>query len=349
VSPPPRPPRRPRPSQDEPLLSIRGLTVAMPGRERPVTVVKDLDLEIGRGESLGLVGESGCGKTTTLLSVLGLLPRGAQVLAGEIRFDGRDLLSLRPRARRAVLGAQIGVIWQDPLAALDPVMRVGEQIAESVRAHSRADRGEARRRAHELMRLVELPDVERLARAYPHELSGGQRQRVVIATAIASEPMLLLADEPTTALDVTVQDQVLALLGRLRAELGLALMLVSHDLAVVGETCDRVCIMYAGRIVEAGASGEVFAAPRHRYSAGLLAAAPDIGHPGVRPHGIPGIPPAGAALDACAFAPRCPAADELCRGQLPVLAGRAGRVAACHHPIGAVAHADEEPEAIPHG
>jgi peptide/nickel transport system ATP-binding protein len=333
----------------EPLLSIRELTVAMPGRERSVTVVKDLDLEIGRGESLGLVGESGCGKTTTLLSVLGLLPRGAHVLSGEIRFAGRDLLGLSPRERRGVLGAQIGVIWQDPLASLDPVMRIGEQVAEAVRAHRDLDRGEAGRRALELMRLVELPDVQRLARAYPHELSGGQRQRVVIATAIASEPSLLLADEPTTALDVTVQDQVLALLGRLRAELGLALMLVSHDLAVVGETCDRVCIMYAGRIVEAGGAGEVFSAPRHHYSAGLLAAAPDIGHPGVRPHGIPGIPPTGAAVDACAFAPRCQGADQLCRSRLPLLSADAARAAACHHPLAVPAHAGGGPEALSDG
>jgi oligopeptide/dipeptide ABC transporter ATP-binding protein len=283
------------------------------------------------------------------LSVLGLLPRGARVLAGEVRFGGRDLLTLRPRELRAVLGAQIGVIWQDPLAALDPVMRVGEQIAEAVRAHRDGDRGKASLRALELMRLVELPDVQRLARAYPHELSGGQRQRVVIATAIASDPMLLLADEPTTALDVTVQDQVLALRARLRAELGLALMLVSHDLAVVGETCDRVCIMYAGRIVETGSAGDLFAAPRHRYSAGLLAAAPDIGRPGVRPDGIPGIPPSGAALESCAFAPRCPGADELCRTRLPMLIERSGRAVACHHPLGVPAEVGDEVEVTRNG
>ncbi len=326
---------------DDPLLSVRGLTVAMPGREGPVTVVTELDLDIARGESIGLVGESGCGKTTTLLSILGLLPRGARVLAGEIRFQGRDLVTAGPREMRRVLGGQIGVIWQDPLAALDPVMRVGDQIAEVVRAHQRVDRAAAGARAQELMRLVELPDVERLAGAYPHELSGGQRQRVVIATAVAADPILLLADEPTTALDVTVQDQVLALLARLRSDLGLSLMLVSHDLAVVGETCERVCIMYAGRIVEAGRLDEVFAAPSHRYSAGLLSAAPDIGRPGVRPHGIPGIPPAGSATSACAFAPRCERADELCRTRLPELVDRGGHRAACHHPL-----VDEAPAPI---
>ena len=316
------------------LLSVRGLTVEMPGREHPVRILEDLDLDVVAGESLALVGESGCGKTTTLLAILGLLPRGARIVAGAIRHDGRDLVTAGARERRAVLGEKIGVIWQDPLAALDPVMRVGEQIAEAVRAHRRIDRRGAMRRAWELMRMVELPDVERLARVFPHELSGGQRQRVVIAAAIAAEPALLLADEPTTALDVTVQDQVLALLTRLRSELGLTLMLVSHDLAVVGETCERVCVMYAGRIVEAGPIDRVFAAPRHPYAAGLLRAAPDIAHPGVRPVGIAGLPPHGVVDGRCAFAPRCGRRDERCDHERPVLAGRDGHGAACHHPLG---------------
>jgi oligopeptide/dipeptide ABC transporter ATP-binding protein len=320
---------------EEPLLSVRGLTVTMPSVEGPVTVVKDLDLQIGRGQALGLVGESGCGKSTTLLSILGLLPRGASVVGGEVRLEGHDLVGLDERTMRTVLGPRIGVVWQDPLAALNPVMRVGEQIAEVVRAHGGLERRAAGRRAEELMRLVELPDVERLSASYPHELSGGQRQRVVIAAAIAADPVLLLADEPTTALDVTVQDQVLALLARLRGELGLALLLVSHDLAVVGETCETVSIMYAGRIVETGSVSDVFAAPHHHYSAGLLAAAPDIGRPGTRPHGIPGAPPPTVALVSCAFAPRCPRADDLCQRELPILSGRSEHLAACHHPLAA--------------
>jgi oligopeptide/dipeptide ABC transporter ATP-binding protein len=320
------------------LLSIHGLTVAMPARGRGVlTVVKDAELELHRGEALALVGESGCGKTTTLLSILGLLPRGARILGGQVRFAGRDLLGAPEDELRAVRGGQIGVIWQDPLAALDPVMRAGQQVAEVVRAHARVDRRAAERRAKELMRLVELPDVERLYEAYPHELSGGQRQRVVIAAAIAANPLLLLADEPTTALDVTVQDQVLSLLARLRRELGLALLLVTHDLAVVSETCERVAIMYAGRIVETGPAGEVFAAPRHHYSAGLLAAAPDVERPGIRPAGIAGMPPAGVAVDHCAFVSRCPRADGVCTAVLPALVGDAGHRAACHHPLTTVA------------
>ncbi len=317
----------------EPLLSISGLTVTMPGREGPLTVVEDVDLELGRGEALALVGESGCGKTSTLLAVLRLLPRGAAIAGGQIRFNGREITGASEGELRALRGGQIGVIWQDPLAALNPVMRVGPQIAETVRAHAGADRRAADRRAKDLMRLVELPDVERTFRAYPHQLSGGQRQRVVVAAAIAADPLLLLADEPTTALDVTVQDQVLALLARLRRELGLALMLVTHDLAVVGETCERVAVMYAGRIVELGPSAEVFAASRHHYSAGLLRAAPDVDRPGVRPRGIPGAPPAHVAVDACAFAPRCGRADEVCVTVTPDLSGDATHRAACHHQL----------------
>ncbi len=320
----------------DPLLTVSDLTVEMPGQPDAVVVVKDVNLQLDRGETLALVGESGCGKTTTLLSILRLLPRGARITGGEIRFEGRELTALSEQQLRAVRGGHIGVVWQDPLAALDPVMRVGPQIAETVRAHTGADRAASDRRAMDLMRLVELPDVERTFRAYPHELSGGQRQRVVIAAAVAADPAVLLADEPTTALDVTVQDQVLALLARLRDQLGLALLLVTHDLAVVGETCDRVAIMYAGRIVETGPTAEVFTGARHPYSAGLLRAAPDVDRPGHRPVGIPGAPPAGVAEGFCAFASRCARADEVCRTTLPLL-GTATAItahrAACHHPL----------------
>jgi peptide/nickel transport system ATP-binding protein len=315
-----------------PLLTVDGLTVEMPGRPDAV-VVKDVDLQLDRGTALALVGESGCGKTTTLLSILRLLPRGARITGGEIWFEDRELTRLAERQLRAVRGARIGVVWQDPLAALDPVMRVGPQIAETVRAHSRVDRGAATRRAKELMRLVELPDVERTFEAYPHELSGGQRQRVVIAAAVAADPAVLLADEPTTALDVTVQDQVLALLARLRDELGLALLLVTHDLAVVGETCDRVAIMYAGRIVETGPTAQVFSAAQHPYAEGLLRAAPDVDRPGHRPVGIPGAPPAKVGEGSCAFASRCARADEVCRSTLPLLGTSTAHRSACHHPL----------------
>ncbi len=323
------------------LLEVSGLAVVMPDRGSGAKpVIEGLNLQIGRGEAVGLVGESGCGKTTALLSVLGLLPRGGRVTAGAIRFDGVDMLNSGRRTLRGILGKRIGVIWQDPLAALDPVMRVGDQISEVLLAHEQLDRRRARARVHELMRHVELPDVERLARRYPHELSGGQRQRVVIAAAIAASPELLLCDEPTTALDVTVQDQVLGLLGRLRQELGVALLLISHDLAVVREMCDRVCVMYAGRIVEQGEADRVFSTPLHPYSAGLVSSSPDVDRVGIRPHGIPGLPPGRVVDGSCAFADRCAFADSSCRETLPELAQVDGRLVACHHSLAALREAD---------
>ena len=315
-----------------PLLEIRGLRVTMGG----VPVVEGVSLGLAAGEVLGLVGESGSGKTTTLRAILRLLPAAGRITAGQVLFGGQDLAQLPERGMRAVRGGQIGVVWQDPLASLDPLMRCGEQIAEVLRAHATRDGAAARQRALELMRQVELPDVSRTFRRYPHQLSGGQRQRVVIASAIAAEPRLLLADEPTTALDVTIQDQILGLLARLRAELGLALLLVTHDLAVVAQTCDRVAVIYAGRIVETGPVTSVFAAPRHHYTDGLLRAAPRLDRPGVLPRGIGGTPPAAAVPAGCAFAPRCPKADDTCRAVTPVLAAAAGddgHLAACHHPL----------------
>jgi oligopeptide/dipeptide ABC transporter ATP-binding protein len=233
-----------------------------------------------------------------------------------------------------VRGGQIGMIWQDPLAALDPLMRVGDQVTEVIGAHDGADRRSVRDRAFELMRQVELPDVAQTFRRYPHQMSGGQRQRIVIAAAIAANPRVLLADEPTTALDVSVQAQVLSLLARLRAELGLALLLVTHDLAVVAQACDQVAVIYAGRIVETGPVAEVFATPRHHYTRGLLDAVPRLDRPGSLPSGIPGKPPAAAVAAGCAFAPRCPKADETCVAVTPELTGGHVHRAACHHPLG---------------
>jgi oligopeptide/dipeptide ABC transporter ATP-binding protein len=330
-----------------PLLSVRELGVSMGGAGGAVPVVAGLSLDVLPGAALGLVGESGSGKTTTLRAILGLLPAAGRVTSGRVMFAGQDLLHASPGQLRAIRGGQIGVVWQDPLASLDPVMRVGEQIAEAVRAHRPGDRAAAGARVLDLMRQVDLPQVDRTCRRYPHELSGGQRQRVVIAAAIAAGPRLLLADEPTTALDVTVQDQVLSLLARLRAELGLALLLVTHDLAVVAETCEQVAVMYAGRIVETGPAGAVFAGPRHHYTAGLLRAAPSLERIGVRPRGIGGSPAAHAVAQGCAFAPRCARADDICVRVTPRLeppsAGGGGHLAACHHPPAAVSGAGPVP------
>jgi oligopeptide/dipeptide ABC transporter ATP-binding protein len=322
------------------LLQVRDLCVAMPGPVGGTIVVEGVDLDLHRGEAFGLVGESGCGKTTTLLAILGLLPAGARVVSGRVTFDGVELIGASRRQLSAVWGAGIGVVWQDPLAALDPVMRVGPQVAEVVRAHTRANAAGASARAKELLRQVELPDVERLYAKYPHELSGGQRQRVVIAAAIAGRPSLLLADEPTTALDVTVQDQILALLAGLRDELGLTLMLVTHNLGIVDQSCDSVAVMYAGRVVETGTVNQVFAAPRHPYTAGLLAAAPAVDRPGVRPAGIAGSPPAAVARGACAFAARCGRVEPSCRAQLPALSGGSGHLTACLYPLDSVSMPD---------
>jgi oligopeptide/dipeptide ABC transporter ATP-binding protein len=316
-----------------PLLSVHDLSVSMGQGGAAVQVVAGLSLTVAPGEAVGLVGESGSGKTTTLRAILRLLPPAGRVVSGAVLFGGEDLLNAPPGRLRAIRGGQIGVVWQDPLACLDPVMRVGEQIAEVVRAHQPRARAAAQARALDLLRQVDLPQVGRTYRRYPHELSGGQRQRVVIAAAIAARPRLLLADEPTTALDVTVQDQVLSLLARLRAELGLALLLVTHDLAVVAQACERVAVMYAGRIVETGPVAEVFTGPRHHYTAGLLRAAPSVDRPGVRPEGIGGSPAAHAVARGCAFAPRCPRADDTCVRVTPPLAGAAGHLAACHHPL----------------
>ena len=257
---------------------------------------------------------------------------------GRIEFDSTDLLALPPKQLRTIRGNRISVIWQDPQSSLDPVMRVGDQIIETIRAHEPVSRQAAITRTRELMAKVGLP--ERVFGAFPHELSGGQRQRVVIASAISTSPAVLLADEPTTALDVTVQATVLELLAELRAELGLAMLLVSHDIAVVANTCDSIAVMYAGRIVESGPTPRVLGQPRHHYTAGLLASAPDVEHVGRRPRGIPGAPPTGTAEAACAFAPRCPAVSDRCRSDVPVLApGEPGRpdadpahVTACFHP-----------------
>ncbi len=314
-----------------PALSVRGLTVQT---ATGTVLVKDVNLELASGGTLGVVGESGCGKTTTLRAIVGLLGTGLKITGGEIVVGGRDLARLGRRELHEFRGGELGVIWQNPLSALDPVLTVGYQIAEVVRSHEKVTRQAAARRAIELMRLVELPRTEALYRANPHQLSGGQRQRVVIAAALAAGPKILLADEPTTALDVTVQQQILQLFSRLRDKLGLSLVMVSHDLAVVGEVCERVAIMYGGRVVEAGPTAEVFTRPAHHYTAALLRSVPSVATVGHRPQGIAGAPPPAVADGQCSFAPRCPAATDRCRTVLPALTGQHGRLVACHYPEG---------------
>ncbi len=264
----------------EPLLEIRDLEVAFPTREGWLTVVRGVSLAVGRGEVVGLVGESGSGKTLTALAVLGLVPPPGRVTAGGIRLSGEDgavdLLKLGPEGLRRVRGGRIAMVFQEPATAFNPVYSIGFQIAEAVRAHRRVSRAEAREETARLLDRVAFPDARRRLDDYPHQLSGGQRQRAMIAMALAGRPGLLLADEPTTALDVTLQAQILELLDELRRDLGLAVLLITHDLGVVAEVCDRVVVMRAGRVVETAGVEELFHAPADPYTRELLAALPRL-------------------------------------------------------------------------
>ena len=304
-------------TDSEPVLAVDGLAVDIAG----APVLGGVSLAIAAGEALGLVGESGCGKSMTALAILGLLPRGARVVAGSVRLRGAELLGAPEKALCKVRGGSVGMIFQEPGACLDPVMRVGRQIGEALRLH-RGLRGAAQQAAlRDLLVEVGLSDTDRVLRAYPHELSGGMQQRAMIATALAGEPVLLIADEPTTALDARIASQVLDLLDRLRRERGLALLLISHDLAVIGGRCDRVQVMYAGRVVESAPAAKVFDMARHPYTAALIAASPGLA--GVAPKSalrdIPGqLPPPGGGGNGCAFAGRCAFARPVCAQRVPV-------------------------------
>ncbi len=307
-----------------PVLEVRHLSVAFEGRHDGVDVVDDLSFEVRPGEVLGLVGESGSGKSLTSLAVMGLLPRGSRV-RGEIRYDGTDLVTLSAKRRRHLMGREIAMVYQDALSALNPALKVGAQLAQLTR------RG-GTRSADELMHLVGLDPVRTLS-AYPHELSGGQRQRVVIAMALSRDPRLIIADEPTTALDVTVQAQVMELLLRLRAELGFALILVSHDLALVSDVSDRVVVMYGGQIAETGVTADVIEAPAHHYARGLLGSVLSLETGAERLTQVPGVVPSPADFPrGCRFSDRCPMATEVCRVSAPPLEGTAAHRFACHHP-----------------
>ncbi|HEY2133236.1 MAG TPA: ABC transporter ATP-binding protein [Acetobacteraceae bacterium] len=297
-------------------------------------MVRSVDFHIAAGETLALVGESGCGKSMTAFALARLLPRGARIAAGQVMFDGQDLATLRPAALRDLRGNRISLIQQEPVTSLNPVMAVGAQIAEVIRRHERASRAAARGRAMELLDLVGIVEPRRRSEAFPHELSGGMRQRVMIAMAVACRPRLLIADEPTTALDVTIQAQVLRLLDRLRRDLGMAMLLITHDLGVVAQWADRVAVMYAGHIIEQAPSGPFFADPLHPYSQGLLMAS--VGHGRPRHYTtdrlteIAGSVASAMGEPGCAFAPRCPRAAAPCRLSPPALEMKGDRrLAAC--------------------
>ena len=316
-----------------PVLSIRSLAVRFEGSGAPIPAVRGINLEIFENEVVGVVGESGSGKSVTALAIAGLLPRTARI-SGSVRLAGQEVVGAEAETLRKLRGQEVGVVFQDPATTLNPLMLIGDQITEGEVARGRLPSADAGAKAVELLREVDIADPDGRARQYPHHFSGGMRQRAVIAMAMAGRPKLIIADEPTTALDVTVQAQVLALLARRQAETGAAVLLITHDLGVVAEVADRVAVMYGGRIVETGDVRQIFGDPRHPYTAALLRSAPRIDSGGARLHAIPGQPPTPAALPkGCSFHPRCDlaAGRPRCRAEEPILRGvDAGHESACH-------------------
>ncbi len=315
----------------EPLLEVEDLRVSVSDGGRTVAAVDSVSFRVDAGDAVGLVGESGSGKSLTLRAILGLLPPGVKVSSGSVRFQGVDLLA-DPRALRRCRGGGISMIFQEPMTALNPVVRVGRQIVDGARHRQGWSRTQAREEMLRLAREMGIPDVEAALDLYPHELSGGLRQRVMIAAALANRPRLLLCDEPTTALDVTIQDQIIKLLARLRAELSMSLLYVTHDLSVVGQICERVEVMYSGRLLERGSLRSIFQAPRHPYTLGLIRATPDVdSNEKLEP--IPGSAPTVFDRPAgCPFQPRCAFAEKDCRsGEFSLRAMTDDHATACIH------------------
>jgi peptide/nickel transport system ATP-binding protein len=320
------------------LLEVEQLQTHFATQDGVVRAVEGLSFSIEAGETVAIVGESGCGKSVTSLSILRLLQEPPARMAGQIRFDGRNLLELPEAEMRKLRGNEIGMIFQEPMTSLNPVLTVGRQIAEAIRLHQGLSKRAAHERAVEMLKLVGIPAPERRAREYPHQLSGGMRQRVMIAIALVCNPKLLIADEPTTALDVTIQAQILDLIRRLKTEMGSAVMLITHDLGVVAEIAERVIVLYAGRKVEEASVGDIFADPKHPYTQGLMGAIPKLGSSLDRPERsklaeIPGLVPSlRKPIVGCAFAERCPHAMDVCREIAPAVKLKApGHFAACHY------------------
>ncbi|TGN65648.1 ABC transporter ATP-binding protein [Nocardioides eburneiflavus] len=330
-------PLHPAPRHGEPLLAVRDLRVTFGRRgEEPFRAVDGVSFDVRPGQTVGLVGESGCGKSVTSLAVMGLLPTRGNTVEGSAVFDGEDLLSLSPAQMRDRRGADIAMIFQDPLSSLNPVIQIGRQVTEVMERHQGLSRKEAMPKAADLLERVGIPDPTARLASYPHQLSGGMRQRALIAMALACQPRLLIADEPTTALDVTIQAQILALLKELVVETGTAMVMITHDLGVVAGLCDEVNVLYGGKIVERGDRHTLFARPRHPYTVGLLSSIPRLD----APRGEPLSPIPGSVADnlpwddACAFAPRCPNALDVCVRETPVWDGDDVVGLRCFNPMG---------------
>ncbi|NEU12912.1 ABC transporter ATP-binding protein [Methylobacterium sp. BTF04] len=315
----------------EPVLSVRNLRVAFANRRGTLTAIDDVSFDIARGEILGVVGESGAGKSVTGSAVIGLIDPPGGIVGGEVRLQGERIDTLSPEAMRRIRGRRIGMIFQDPLTSLNPLYRVGRQLIETIRTHTDLSEKAARGRAIDLLAEVGIPAPERRIDGYPHEFSGGMRQRVVIALALAAEPELIIADEPTTALDVSVQAQIIALLKRLGTERGTAVMLVTHDMGVIAEAADRVAVMYSGRIAEIGPVRDVVTNPLHPYAKGLMGAIPTLAQETDRLAQIPGSMPRLSAIPkGCAFHPRCPSAFTRCVVERPNPIAVGAHQVACH-------------------
>ncbi len=324
-------------SDGDPVLSVRGLSVEYRTNEGVIPALRNASLELRRGETLALVGESGSGKSTLGFGILRILPRNAEVTAGEIVFDGREIGGLAPSDLREIRGDEISIIFQDPIAGLNPIIPVGRQVEEVITSHRDVGEKEARRAALDVLESVRLPDPERIAKSYPGQLSGGMCQRIMIAIATALDPAVLIADEPTSSLDVTVQAQILHELERMRDERGTAILLITHDMGVVAQTADRVAVIYAGAVAEIDEVGTIFSSPRHPYTWALLDTLPRFDRRR-RLAQIPGAPPDLLELDGrCAYVPRCRKALSRCRSEpeppLAPLGDRPGRMLACYNPV----------------
>ncbi len=317
-----------------PILKVKKLAICT--SQDPRVLVNDVSFDIGAGEAVGIVGESGSGKTLSALSILGLLPRGVEVTSGQIEFLGMDLLAMNYEGMRAIRGNEIAMIYQDPMTALNPVMKIGAQLLEVIASHEGLNGGSIGV-VRNILHDVGIPDVDRAMESYPHEFSGGMRQRAMIAMALILSPKLLIADEPTTALDVTIQQQILALVAEERRKRSMSMLWITHDLGVVANLVDRLNVMYAGRIVESGTVKEVFQNPQHPYTAGLLASLPtSSGKDRIQLSSIPGVPAKPWLVgQSCAFVPRCSRVTSECNSSVPPLAMDASRAVACFHPMGA--------------